>query len=267
MLVRRLATIGTLTGILGAGCSSGAATPQPLPPIDPAKFAAAADAIHEATQRSLHSSANVLMTVTITNATKRYTITIRGAYDMRSERGRLTVVFPEGGIDRVHVVLTRSEVYIDRAANLPEGSWAVSPRDQVKTHYLLRTPANDPGAVVKQVAEIQRPLLIGEENLQAVATRHYRGWLGRKTVTKYLAADKLDGANRLLDALGRDGVPADVWIGDQGQIVRILLAFTAGGVTSKLQLDLSDHGAPVRVRAPSPDYEVPQGGFSGILIG
>jgi hypothetical protein len=205
--------------------------------------------------------------VTPTTTTKTYTITIRGAYDMRSERGQLTVLFPGGGIDRVHVVFTRSEVYVDRAANLPEGSWAVSPRDQVKTHYLLRTPANDPGAVVKQVAEIQRPLLIREENLQAVATKHYAGWLGKKTVTKYLAADKLDAANRVFDALGTDGVPAHVWIDDQGQIVRILLAFTAGGETSKLQLDLSDHGSPVRVRAPSPDYEVPEGGFSGILFG
>ncbi|MGH2358768.1 MAG: hypothetical protein ACRDGJ_12310 [Candidatus Limnocylindria bacterium] len=265
--MRRLATVGILAGILGAGCSSGASAPQPLPPIDPATFSAAADAIHEATRRYLRSSAKVLTTVTVTNATKRYTITIRGGYDMRSERGRLTVVLPGGGIDRVHVVFTRSEVYVDRLANLPEGAWAVSPRDRVKTHYLLRTPANDPGAVVKQVAEIQRPLLIGEENLRAVATKHYRGWLGWKTLTKYLAADKLDAANQVIDALGTDGVPADVWIDDRGQIVRILLAFTAGGVTSKLQLDLSDHGSPVRVRAPSPDYEVPEGGFSGVLLG
>ena len=267
MLVRRLATIGMLTCILGAGCSTGGPAPRPLPPIDPAQFSAAADAIHEATRRTLGSSAKVLTTVTLTNATKTYTITIRGAYDMRSERGRLTVLFPGGGIDRVNVVLTRNKVYVDRAANLPLGSWAVSPRDQVKAHYLLRTPANDPGAVVKQVAEIQRPLLIRGETLRAVATKHYAGWLGKKTVTKYLAADKLDAANRLFDALGTDGVPAHVWIDDQGQIVRIVLAYTAGGVTSKLQLDLSDHGSPVRVRVPSPDYEVRAGGFSGVLFG
>ncbi len=47
-------------------------------------------------------------------------------------------------------------------------------------------------------------------------------------------------------------MPAHVWIDDQGQIVRILLAFTAGVETWKLQLDLSDHGSPVRVRVPSP---------------
>ncbi len=269
MIVRRLATIGILTGILGAGCSGGAAAPQPLPPVDRAKFAAAADAIHEATQRSLRSSAKVLTTVTATTttATKRYTITIRGAYDMRSERGRLTVVFPGGGIDRVNVVFTRSEVYVDRLANMPEGAWAVSPRDRVKTHYLLRTPANDPGAVVKQVAEIQRPLLIGEEHLRAVATKHYRGWLDWKTVTKYLAADRLDAANKLRDGLGTDGVPTDVWIDDKDRIVRILVAYGVGGVGSKLQLDLSDYGSSVRVRVPSPDYEVPEGGFSGVLLG
>jgi hypothetical protein len=127
--------------------------PQPLPRIDPAQFSAAADAILEATRRSLRSSAKVLTTVTVTNADKRYTVTIQGSYDLRSERGRLTVLLPGGGIDRVHVVFTSSEVYVDRLANMPEGAWAVSPRDQVKTHYLLRTPANDPGAVVKQVAE------------------------------------------------------------------------------------------------------------------
>jgi hypothetical protein len=205
-------------------------------------------------------------TITI-RADKRYTITIRGSYDMRSERGQLTVLLPGGGIDRVNVVFTSSEVYVDRLANLPEGAWAVSPRDQVKTHYLLRTPANDPGAVVKQVAEIQRPLLIGQEHLQSVATKHYRGWLGWKTVTKYLAADRLDAANKLRDGLGTDGVPGDVWIDDQGRIVRILLAYNVGGVGSKLQLDLSDHGSTVRVRVPSPDYEVPAGGFSGVLLG
>jgi hypothetical protein len=266
-LVRRLVTIAILTGTLGAGCSSDAPPPEPLPPIDPARFSAAADAIHEATRRSLRSSAKVLTTVSVTNAEKISTITIRGAYDMRSERGRLTVLLSGGGIDRVNVVFTSSEVYVDRLANLPEGAWAVSPRDQVKTHYLLRTPANDPGAVVKQVAEIQRPLLVGEEHLRSVATKHYRGWLGWKTVTRYLAADKLDAANQVIDALGTDGVPADVWIDDRGQIVRILLAFTAASVGSKLQLDLSDHGSPVRVRAPSPDYEVPEGGFSGVLLG
>jgi hypothetical protein len=207
------------------------------------------------------------VTVTVTNAGKRSTITIRGGYDMRSERGRLTVLLPGGGIDRVNVVFTRSEVYVDRLANLPEGAWAASPREQVKTHYLLRTPANDPGAVVKQVTEIQRPLLIGEETLRAAATKHYRGWLGWKTVTKYLAADRLDAANKLRDGLGTDGVPADVWIDDQGQIVRILLAYGVGGVGSKLQLDLTDYGSPVRVRAPSPDYVVPAGGFSGVLLG
>jgi hypothetical protein len=180
MLVRRLATIGILAGILGAGCSSDASAPQPLPPIDPATFSAAADAIHEATRWSLRSSAKVLTTVTVTNADKRYTITIRGAYDMRSERGRLTVVLPGGGIDRVHVVFTRSEVYVDRLANLPEGAWAVSPRDRVKTHYLLRTPANDPGAVVKQVAEIQRPLLVGEETCGPwPPSTTAAGWAGR----------------------------------------------------------------------------------------
>jgi hypothetical protein len=265
MLVRRLATIGILAAVLAAGCSSDASAPQPLPPIDPAKFSAAADAVHQATQRSLRSSAKVLTTVT--NADKRSTITIRGGYDLRSEQGRLTVLLPGGGIDRVNVVFTSSKVYVDRLANLPEGAWAISPRDQVKTHYLLRTPANDPGAVVKQVAEIQRPLLIGEETLQAVATKHYRGWLGWKTVTRYLAADRLDAANKLRDGLGTDGVPADVWIDDQGRIVRILLAYGVSGVGSKLQLNLSEYGSPVRVRVPSPAYEVPEGGFAGVLLG
>jgi hypothetical protein len=91
--------------------------------------------------------------------------------------------------------------------------------------------------------------------------------LGWKTVTKYLAADRLDAANKLRDGLGTDGVPADVWIDGKGQIVRILLAYGVGGVGSKLQLDLSDYGSPVRVRVPSPDYEAPAGGFSGVLLG
>jgi hypothetical protein len=80
------------------------------------------------------------------------------------------VLFPGGSIDRINVVFTESEVYVDSLANLPKGAWAVSPRDQVKTHYLLRTSANDPGAVIKQVAEIQRPLLLGEEHLLAEVT-------------------------------------------------------------------------------------------------
>ena len=55
------------------------------------------------------------------------------------------MVLPGGAIDRIHEVFTKDTVYVDRLADLPAGRWVGSPRDQVRAHYLLRTPANDPG--------------------------------------------------------------------------------------------------------------------------
>jgi len=252
-----------------SGC---AASPLPQQAVTSSASAPAGDVVTKAVASSLRSQVRVAATHAITTGGVTTTITIAGVYDMRSGSGTLTAAVPGGAIDSVDIRLTPDVVYLTPVSGQASGTWGRSPRREVKAHYLLRTPANDPAALLRQLEHIQAVERVGEESLGDVATTHFRGTLGQSTLTTDLAAEKKKLADTVLGLMGVDRLPVDVWITGDGLVARVAIAYQVGdpdasGLSSGFILDLRVTTDPVRVVVPPWTSTVATSDLGGILVG
>jgi hypothetical protein len=97
---------------------------------------------------------------------------------------------------------------------------------------------------------------LGREQVNGVTATHYRATIDPAKVAASLeAASKLAGTDA---ALGAATIPVDLWIDDQGRIVRVTQTFTPGATAGKgtqgsvsWEMNLSDFGVPLSVTAPA----------------
>ncbi len=86
---------------------------------------------------------------------------------------------------------------------------------------------------------------IGEEDVNGVATTHYR------MVTDITAAMEALGSPEA--AAGMDDITQDVWLDSEGRSVKSSYEMEMSGVTMKSETLMSDFGAPVTIEAPPAD--------------
>ncbi|MGA5134790.1 hypothetical protein ACPCTO_33885 [Streptomyces olivoreticuli] len=201
------------------------------------------------------------------------TVAVKGSFDIPGGKGHLTVnLSMEGSPNRVPFdeVFTDGTVYF-RMPTEKNGdtSWRSLPRDKAETHYLLRSPMNEPEHVLRQVERMHEVTKAGEENVNGAPTVHYRGKLNHETLTLRMAEDRRAKLSEVREMMGSD-IPAyaDVWVGRNGRIVRTRLDCPLGAAAVTATMDLTDHGKPVETPVvPEGAEAVPPNAAGGPLTG
>ncbi|CAM5476592.1 hypothetical protein GCM10010329_30270 [Streptomyces spiroverticillatus] len=293
--MRRSALLISISGIsalavLGTACSSGSGTgtdgkspasgaqaqktspaqtpaPTPTTPADPAA------AVRAAVDAAGKSSARIDESIQLAGGGQDFTITVKGAFDMKADKGTLTAALSQtGGTKQVPL----DEIFCDGTvyARMPsEGkgdtAWRAVERDKAVAHYLLRAPLNDPEHVLRQVTMAHDVTEVGEEKVNGTATVHYRGKLDSQALMLRMAQDRRALMEGPLKQMG-DALPAfaDVWVDKDGRIVRIVLACDLGAGKATATMNLSDHGTSVPLpRLPKNARSVPATSLGGPLGG
>jgi hypothetical protein len=104
---------------------------------------------------------------------------------------------------------------------------------------------------------------VGAEEVRGVATTHYRATVDvRKYASLVPAAERerlssmLDG---LVDQVGLEAFPVDVWVGTDGLVRKVELALsmtqpgTTQSVSASMSYEMFDYGEPVTITLPLPD--------------
>ncbi|MFF3393321.1 hypothetical protein ACFYW1_20635 [Streptomyces sp. NPDC002669] len=274
-----LVTFVVAAALLCAGCSgeSGSGSGAARGSGKPARAAgadSAADhgaAVRAAVAATERSSARIDERIELGDGTTQYVISIKGAFDWAGDRGHLAVDLRDPAVPgktspRMDEVFAGDTVYFGGFAEM-EGSWGSIRRDRAEAHYALRAPMNDPGHVLRQVAQMRRISKVGEETVNGVRAVHYRGTLTEKTVTQRMAKDMRAKVATMRKQIGGLTVYADAWIDRSGRIVRTRLDWPLGTAGVKATMDLTDHGKPVRAKAPAPDEVVTVPQVGGPLSG
>ncbi|MFF8615824.1 hypothetical protein [Streptomyces sp. NPDC015350] len=276
---RPLVPLVVAAALLCAGCSggsepgSGAARAAGKDAKDsradaPADHGATVRAAVAATERS---SARIDERIEIGDGTTNYVISVKGDFDWAGDKGRLAVdlrnpAVPGKTSPRMDEIFAGDTVYFGGFAEMA-GSWGSIRRDEAEAHYALRAPMNDPEHVLRQVAQMRRLSKVGEETVNGVRAVHYRGTLTEKTVTLRMAKDMKAKIATIRKQIGGLTVYADAWIDRNGRIVRTRLDLPLAAAGVKATMDLTDHGKPVRAKAPAPDEVVPMPQVGGPLPG
>lgn len=231
--------------------------------------------VRAAAAATAKSSARIDQKIEIRADGTNMAVAVEGSIDMPGGKGRLTVnLSSQGSGKKVSVsldeVFTGGTVYF-RMPGEKNGdtSWRSLPRDKAESHYLLRSPVNDPEHVLRQVERMNGVSKVGEESVNGAPAVHYRGKLNHETLTLRMAGDRRAKFTELREKVGRDlPVVADVWIGRDGRIVRTRLDCPMGTAGVTATMNLTDLDKPVETpTVPEDAAAIPPNAVGGPLTG
>ncbi len=130
------------------------------------------------------------------------------------------------------------------------------------------TQYSDPAKILDFLRASGNVEEVGRERLKDIDTTRYRATIDvRKILDEQRSsqgAGAAKGLDELLDTLGDSAIPADVWIDDDKLVRRMAIKMSMPGqsIAVGVQLDLSDYGTEISVKAP-PAAEVADG--AGLL--
>ncbi|HSP71333.1 MAG TPA: hypothetical protein VLN26_03130 [Gaiellaceae bacterium] len=113
----------------------------------------------------------------------------------------------------------------------------------------------DPRKAVELLKEAGASARIGEEQIDGVATTHYRVVVDPKTALGDLSKSERQQAEQALKLTGISTFPVDVWVDGAGMLRRVSADLGGGNafLSIKASLDLTDYGTPVTVDLPPAD--------------
>lgn len=113
----------------------------------------------------------------------------------------------------------------------------------------------DPRKAVELLKQAGASTKIGEEQIDGVATTHYRVVVDPKTALGDLSESERQQAEQALKLTGISTFPVDVWVDDAGMLRRVSadLGGASAFLSIKASLDLTDYGTPVTVDLPPAD--------------
>jgi hypothetical protein len=100
---------------------------------------------------------------------------------------------------------------------------------------------------------------LGQETVGGVETTHYRGTVDLEDYAKLVPKDQRESVRKTIEQLeknlgGASTYPVDVWVDSADRVRRMAFDMKSetpqGTVTTSMQMDLSDFGAPVNVELP-----------------
>ncbi|MEU2872139.1 hypothetical protein ABZ769_23490 [Streptomyces olivoreticuli] len=243
------------------------------PASSPSASADSGSVVRAAAAATAKSSARIDEKIEIRGGATKGTLAIKGSFDMPGGKGRLTVNLSSQDSAKT---VPLDEIFADgtvyfRMPTEKNGDtfWRSLPRDKAESHYLLRSPMNDPEHVLRQVERMHDVTKAGEENVNGAPTVRYRGKLNHETLTFRMAEDRRAKLTEAREKMGSD-LPAlaDVWVDRDGRIVRTRLDCPLGVAGVTTTMDLTDHGKPVETPVvPEGAEVVPPNTVGGPLTG
>jgi hypothetical protein len=204
-----------------------------------------------------------------TPAGETYSISASGTFD--KQQGDITVQLPKSGSQAELRYLEENGdlvLYVNSAelsSKLPGGKpWVrldlqqVGEKIGIDLNQILGEANQDPGRILDLLQSTGSVSKVGTETIDGAATTHYKATIETDKLAGKLGGSMAQVAYDDLESHGApSSIPVDVWIGDDGLVRRVTIddsvAGSGGTATLKLQLDVSDAGAPVVVTAPPSD--------------
>ncbi|WP_381562082.1 hypothetical protein [Streptomyces eurythermus] len=282
--MRHSATLISVSAIavLASGCSSGSEgqaagdkeqrtsrASSPAPAVD------AGREVQVAVDTTRRSTARIDDRIRLTGMGEDFTTTVKGAFDMKADRGSLEVSLAQTGTSS-EAAVPLDEIFHGGTVyfRMPEEmngdtGWRSTSRDKAEVHAVLRAPLNDPEFVLRQVSLAHGFTAAGEEKVNGVPARHYTGKLNHKPLLLRMAKERREKVEEPMVQIG-DAFPAtaDVWVTEDGLITRIVEVCDLGSAKVSSTMNLTDLGKPVTVASPPKGAQaVPASSVGGALLG
>jgi hypothetical protein len=225
------AAVASLSGCAGASADSH---------VDGADGRAPAGVVTAAADALVRAGSSLVSTsMRMASGGTWLTITGTGGFDYADRRGRLRLVLPKdaAGAEEhkpITELLTPGALYMkDRGEGVPEGKWVRVDTTRLPDGNLVTGGATDPLAAAELLRGAQDVTYSGEETVQGVKVRHYRG-----TTDIARAARAAEPAVRgPLEAAARGftvtRVPFDAWLDAQGRLRQLTQRFSFSAAGTK----------------------------------
>jgi hypothetical protein len=195
------------------------------------------------------------------------TLTVRGdgAYDFRTERGKVTYRFPPEyaallGSSTVKTILDGDTTYMYLPHVSAERPWirsdtaAATDGAQAELDVFLELGPDDPSQILgflEMGGDVEK---VGEESLFGTETTHYRATVDVDELLDQAPAELQERVRAAAEGLqGDDTLRVDVWIDEADFVRRLSLAGQLGGVGDvTMTMDLYDFGTAVDAKTPPP---------------
>ncbi|MFE0377689.1 hypothetical protein ACFW1M_19355, partial [Streptomyces inhibens] len=247
----------------GAGGGPAGARPPPPaarargpPPAPAATVRGSADALVRT------GSARVRTAMETVSGGTRVAIRGTGGYDFATSSGRLRVVLPDpagkpsGGHQPITEILAPGALYMkNRGAGVPADKWVRVDTASLADGNLVTGGATDPLAAAELLRGAREVTYQGEERLDGVVVRHYRGTTDIGTAAKAASPRTRSALVAAEKGFTTDAVPFDAYLDEAGRLrkVRQWFHFANGapnGASVISTTELSGFGAWVEVRLP-----------------
>ncbi|HEY9332117.1 MAG TPA: hypothetical protein VIS09_28410, partial [Streptomyces sp.] len=191
----------------------------------------------------------------------RVTIRAKGAYDFRTQSGRLKVVLPQdpAGEDEhrpITELLAPGALYMmNRGAGVPADKWVRIDTTALADGNLVTGGVTDPMAAAELLGGVNTVTYLGETDLAGVTVRHYRGTTDIGRAAHRASAASRGALTAAANGFRTDTVPFDAYLDDQGRLrkVRHRFSFANAGQTREVVSTTLLYGFGVAVSVPLPD--------------
>jgi hypothetical protein len=266
----RLLSLTTLVLMFGVACGGsgggnldgddGGGVGNPL-----ALIAASADTTTEA------GSAKTSMQMHMETPQGEIDMDADGAFDFDSKLGRMTmhmtVPGAPGPMD-IEMVFQNLVIYMKypAIAELPGSKpWIRMDLEKMGKETgmdlgaLTQGANNDPSQALDYLRGVSDVEVVGEEEVRGAPATHYKGEIDFDKVVSQAPADLQErikaSIDLLKDSIGGSTIPVEVWIDEEGRVVRMVqdISFTEGaqkGSTMSMTAEFFDFGTPVKITTP-----------------
>jgi hypothetical protein len=262
-----VAVIGTALAISACGGESSSGS-NPL-----AVIALAADKTQEA------GTARMSMEMVMDGPTGRINSSAEGVLDMASKQVEMTMEMempdaPAGTPDMgtIEGVMDGTVMYMKMpalSAQLPSGKpWVSFDFQKIGEEMgmdmgaLMQAGGSDPTQAMQYLRGASGEVkTLGEEEVRGFATTHYRATIVFDKIVEQAPGDLRDRLEPTVDLIkewaGTDEMPVEVWIDDQGRMIRQKQSFEyaagpAAGMSMDMTLEMYDFGVQVDIEPPPP---------------
>lgn len=214
-----------------------------------------------AAERAGTGSAEVSTSMETAAGGTRVTIRGKGAYDFRTQSGRLKVVLPPdaAGEDEhrpITELLTPGALYMmNRGAGVPADKWVRIDTTTLADGNLVTGGVTDPMAAAELLGGVSAVTYVGETDLAGVTVRHYRGTADIGRAAGRASARSRGALTAAAEGFRTDTVPFDAYLDERGRLrkVRHRFSFANEGPAREVVSTTLLYGFGVAVSVPLPD--------------
>ena len=124
---------------------------------------------------------------------------------------------------------------------------------------LMQGGTSDPSQMLEFLRGVADIDVVGDEEIRGASATHYKGTLDFDKIIEEAPAETrkvLEASiDQMSEMVGSPTIPVDVWIDDEGRVVRMKESFElsegeADGTTMNMTIDFFDFGTPVEIEIP-----------------